>query len=151
MISKRRMRQIIKESLGGRSSGWLGDWYEECGGYYKDADCFHILDECMREDGIVVEEIIAVCDELADYGINTLEDLKNNWCNQRTDAVSAWKEMYASMDSLQDLFYEVDEWRDGKYGARGHGGNRFPPAIGPDSHHVGGPAFVTCAWCLSNC
>ena len=109
MITRRRIRQIIKESLGSRTNSWLGEWYEECGGYYKDADCFHILDQCMSDGEIVPEDAMAVCDELSQYGINTLEDLKENWCNQRTDAVAAWKAMYASMDSLQDLFYIVDD------------------------------------------
>ena len=157
-LSKSRLKKIIREeynlvieSLGSRTEGWLGDWYEDCGGYYKDADCFYILDECMEEGEIEIQDAMAVCDELAEYGINTLEDLKQNWCTQRTSAKAAWKAMYASMDSLQDLFYMVDDWRDEKYGAAGTGGNRFPPAVGPYSSNIGGPAFVTCAWCISVC
>ena len=150
MISKRRLRQIIQESLGDRRGGFLGEWYEDNGGYYKDADCFYILDQCMRDGGIVPEDAMAVCDELAEHGINSLEDLKQNWINQ-TNAKMAWMRLYVSMAALQDLFHEVDDWRDDKYGARGLGGNRFPPAVGPMSPYVGGPAFVTCAWCLAVC
>ena len=142
MISRRRMRRIIRESFqsfGGRGD-WLGDWYEDNGGYYKDADCFYILDECQKEGIIGSEDAMYVCEELSSYGINTLEDLKQNWINQRTDPCKAWLAMLNSMESLQDLIYQVDDWRDEKYGKMGRGGNRFPPAIGPDSPHAGGPA-----------
>ena len=46
MISRRRMRRIIQEMVVGGGFGgrgdWLGEWYEDNGGYYKDADCFYL-------------------------------------------------------------------------------------------------------------
>ncbi len=143
--SRLKQRGLIKESfLGGRSlDGWLGQWYEEGGGYHKDADCFHILDACMSEGTIFPEDIQAVCDELNEMGISTLDELKIHW-TQEPDPEGAWLEFYQQSDALQDLFWEVHDWRTMQRGSL-----KFPPAQGPDSRWCGGPAFVTAAWCLT--
>ena len=149
MISRRRIRQIIKESLGGhsRASSWLGDWYDSAGGYYKDADCFYHLDKALQQGVITMEDCMAVCEDVDRYGYSTLEDLKQAAVSAGDESYfdQEWKEIYASSDALQDLFYEVHDFRQQEEGLK------YPPAHGPNSRWVGGPAFVTAAWCISIC
>ena len=151
--SRLKRKGLIKEDFGGRYD-WLGEWYEDNGGYYKDADCFSVLDECVKDGGLATEEIFAVVDEMRQLGFSSIEELKQSWIEERKP-VDEWYQLYRQSDALQDLFWAVHDWRQQKYGPGGSsrwagmGGDKYPPAKGPDSKWCGGPAFVTAVWCLA--
>ena len=149
MISRRRIRQILKESIGGhsRASSWLGDWYDAAGGYYKDVDCFYHLDAALKAGEIDQEDAMAVCEDVARHGYNSLEDLKEAAMSGGGEEYfdTEWNEIYAMSDALQDMFWAVHDFRQQKDGLK------YPPAHGPNSKWCGGPAFVTAAWCISIC